>query len=482
MYKQRHNGWIEYTDFIMLELLSVNVSFLLAYCFRHGWSVLPYQDSAYLLLIGIISLFDIVSVCLFGTFDSVLSRSVAQEIGMSLRHIAIVFAELTLYLFAVQESATYSRITLFLTFLIDFVVGIAVRLVYRRSHSVRKKHIRTFMLVTTSDRIMDVLKGFEQDENIGIKIAGIALVDKDYTGCSFDEIPVVATAGGITEYIRKAWIDEVFLALPVNSDIKGELISNLAEMGVTLHVEVEKISGVSEGSQIVENIGAFSVVTSTIRYASPAKLLVKRIGDILIGFIGCVFTVIIGIILAPFILIKSPGHLFFVQERIGQNGKRFKMIKFRSMVTDAESQKKQLMEQNTMSDDRMFKMDWDPRVIGNRITADGKRKTGIGEFIRRTSLDEFPQFFNVLKGDMSLVGTRPPTVDEWERYELHHRTRLATKPGITGLWQISGRSDITDFEEVVKLDTEYIYNWSIGMDIRILWKTVGAVVRRRGAK
>ncbi|MFR7713679.1 MAG: sugar transferase, partial [Blautia obeum] len=106
---------------------------------------------------------------------------------------------------------------------------------------------------------------------------------------------------------------------------------------------------------------------------------------------------------------------------------------------------------------------------------------GIGNFIRKTSLDEFPQFWNVLKGDMSLVGTRPPTVDEWEQYELHHRSRMSIKPGITGMWQASGRSDITDFEEVVKLDTEYIENWSIGLDCRILLKTVRSVVKSEGS-
>ena len=109
----------------------------------------------------------------------------------------------------------------------------------------------------------------------------------------------------------------------------------------------------------------------------------------------------------------------------------------------------------------MFKMENDPRVIGSE-KGPGK---GIGNFIRKTSLDEFPQFFNVLKGDMSLVGTRPPTVDEWEKYELHHRARLAIKPGLTGMWQVSGRSEITDFEEVVKLDTKYISEWSFMLDI-----------------
>ena len=129
----------------------------------------------------------------------------------------------------------------------------------------------------------------------------------------------------------------------------------------------------------------------------------------------------------------------------------------------------------------MFKVKFDTRVIGNKILPNGDRKTGIGDFIRRTSLDEFPQFFNVLKGDMSLIGTRPPTLDEWSAYDLHHRARLAIRPGITGLWQISGRSEITDFEEVVKLDTKYIAEWSMGLDLRILLKTVLSVLKQEGS-
>ena len=148
---------------------------------------------------------------------------------------------------------------------------------------------------------------------------------------------------------------------------------------------------------------------------------------------------------------------------------------------DAEERKKELMAQNRVSDGKMFKLDFDPRVIGNNILPDGTKKTGIGNFIRVTSLDEFPQFFNVLKGDMSLVGTRPPTEDEWETYDLHHRARLAMKPGITGMWQVSGRSQITDFEEVVKLDTKYIREWSMGLDFEILFKTVLAVLKREGS-
>ena len=134
-----------------------------------------------------------------------------------------------------------------------------------------------------------------------------------------------------------------------------------------------------------------------------------------------------------------------------------------------------------MGDGRMFKMDFDPRVIGNKVLPDGTKKTGIGHFIRETSIDEFPQFFNVLKGDMSIVGTRPPLPGEVSQYELHHRARLAIKPGITGMWQVSGRSSITDFEEIVNLDTRYIREWSLWLDIKILLRTVYAVLGKKGA-
>ena len=148
---------------------------------------------------------------------------------------------------------------------------------------------------------------------------------------------------------------------------------------------------------------------------------------------------------------------------------------------DAEERKKELMSQNKVSDGMMFKMDFDPRIIGNKILPDGTKKTGIGQFIRKTSIDELPQFWNILKGDMSLVGTRPPTLDEWDKYEPHHRARMSFRPGLTGLWQVSGRSNITDFEEVVRLDTQYIGEWSVKNDIRIIFQTIISVMKDEGA-
>ena len=205
---------------------------------------------------------------------------------------------------------------------------------------------------------------------------------------------------------------------------------------------------------------------------------IKRIIDILLSGLAIIILSPLLLILCIAIKLDSPGPIFFSQMRVGKNGKRFKIYKFRSMYMDAEERKKELMKQNEMKG-LMFKMENDPRIIGSG--ADGS-KHGLGWFIRKTSLDEFPQFWNVLKGDMSLVGTRPPTVDEWKQYEPYHRGRLAVKPGLTGMWQVSGRSDITDFEEVVKLDMEYVKNWDIGMDIKILFKTVGVVLKGSGSK
>ena len=238
-------------------------------------------------------------------------------------------------------------------------------------------------------------------------------------------------------------------------------------MGVTVHLKLYKFADMLS-NQSVENFAGYTVLSSCIKMATPRQLFLKRAMDIAGGLVGCVITLIATIFVAPMILLQSPGPVFFSQTRVGKNGRKFKIYKFRSMYTDAEERKKELMAQNKMNG-LMFKMDNDPRIFP------------FGNFIRKTSIDELPQFWNVLKGDMSLVGTRPPTVDEYEQYEMHHRKRLATKPGLTGMWQVSGRSDITDFEDVVALDTRYITEWNLGLDIKIIFKTIQVVFTGHGS-
>ena len=294
-------------------------------------------------------------------------------------------------------------------------------------------------------------------------------------------VSVVACKDDIIDAVCRRWVDEVLIVQSQGAPHPGKLVADLAGMGVVVHTGLFRSGEESGMKQFVGHLGDYTVLTASIGYATPLQQFAKRAMDIAGGLAGCMATGILFLVLAPAMLAVSPGPVFFMQERIGRNGKRFKIYKFRSMYMDAEERKKELMEKNRVGGGLMFKMEADPRIIGCRVLPDGTVKKGFGNFIGDHSLDEFPQFFNVLKGDMSLVGTRPPTPDEWERYEPRHRARMAVRPGITGLWQVSGRSTITDFEEVVRLDTKYITEWSMGLDLRILLKTVKVVLGKDGA-
>ena len=223
------------------------------------------------------------------------------------------------------------------------------------------------------------------------------------------------------------------------------------------------------GTIFLDEIGDMFVLTTSLSAASPWQLMVKRIADIFGGLIGCLITGIAYLFVAPQIKKIDPGPVFFHQTRIGRNGRRFELYKFRSMYQDAEARKAELMDLNEM-EGPMFKIKDDPRILPK-----------IGKRIRDWSIDELPQFWNILKGDMSLVGTRPPTVEEFECYEPHHKARLSFRPGLTGLWQVSGRNRIDEFEEIVRLDTEYIKNWSLREDLMIILKTFVVVLKRKGS-
>ena len=216
-------------------------------------------------------------------------------------------------------------------------------------------------------------------------------------------------------------------------------------------------------------VAGYPMVGVSAAVQNSKMLGLKRFIDIIGAIVGLIISAPIILLVAVPLLLESRGGLFFKQQRVGRNGRLFYMYKLRSMYANAEQRKKEFEEKNHMQG-LMFKMDNDPRI------------TKVGRFIRKFSIDELPQFYNVLRGDMSLVGTRPPTLDEFEQYSSHHKRRLSMRPGITGLWQVSGRSQIEDFEEVVRLDCQYIDNWSPGLDIKILFKTLGVVFTGHGAQ
>lgn len=454
MYRKDSEGWLKHADFILLDMICLQLAYVLAYAIS-GYGLNPYATIIYRNMAVFLELADLVVIFAYGTMKSVLKRGYYRNFIVTLNHSVMVGALAILYLFLLQQGQDFSRLTLILTVVFYAVITYLIREFWKSL--LRKKMEdggeRKLLLITSEDVADQVVSNMQENNYARYSLAGVVVIDADWTGRMIHGVPVVANEENAAMYVCQEWIDEVLIVISQVLPYPAELIEKLTETGVTVHLNLAKITNVTGKKQFVEKVGNYTVLTTSINYASTRQLMLKRLMDIAGGLVGCILTGIICIFVGPAIYIASPGPIFFAQERVGKNGKKFKMYKFRSMYMDAEERKAELMKDNKLGDGKMFKLDFDPRVIGNKILPDGTHKTGIGDFIRRTSLDEFPQFFNVLKGDMSIIGTRPPLLSETSLYELHHRARLAIKPGITGMWQVSGRSDITDFEEVVRLDT-----------------------------
>ena len=315
----------------------------------------------------------------------------------------------------------------------------------------------------------DVVKNLINGKEWYYEITAASIYDKDRVGDTIQDVPVVASKDTLYDTLVQMMVDEVFICLPGVPMIEiRDMVEKIEEMGLTCHYNVDLFSRANPNTY-AQKLAGYSVISFSLRTMDSRRLLIKRLIDIVGALVGLILTAIITPFVALAIKIDSPGPVFFSQVRIGKNGRRFKIWKFRSMYIDAEERKKELESQNEVKG-LMFKMESDPRV------------TKVGDFIRKTSIDETPQFLNILLGDMSLVGTRPPTVDEFEKYNGYYRRRMSITPGLTGMWQVSGRSDIQDFEEIVKLDLEYIDNWSLGLDFKILFMTVYTVLARKGSK
>ena len=481
MYRRDTKGWLKHLDFMILDLIVLQISFVLAYVLWHGW-INPYQFPIYVSMNAFLLMCDLVVIFFTEPFRNILKRGYYREMEAILQQAIFVELFAVLYLFAQKAGEEYSRMTMFLMGALYVVIGYITRILWKQVlKKIQRPGKRSLLVVCSVETVVKTLSNLRSNNYGAYQFSGLVLVEEGFVGMEFGGVPVVAEAGDVSAYTQKHWVDEVFINLPEGDGLPRKLMDDFVEMGVTVHLNLSQVTHTAGRVQIVEKVGNYTVLTSSMNYATTKQAFLKRAMDIAGGLVGCLLCGLLMIFVAPAIYLSSPGPIFFAQERIGKNGKHFKMYKFRSMYMDAEERKKELMAQNKIGGGLMFKLDFDPRIIGNKILPDGTRKTGVGQFIRSTSIDEFPQFFNVLKGDMSLVGTRPPLISEFEAYQQHHRARMSVKPGITGMWQVSGRSEITDFEEVVRLDTKYINEWSIGLDIKILLQTVAAVLKREGS-
>ncbi len=407
--------------------------------------------------------------------EDIFKRGMWEEFLQVFRDQVKVGLILLLYLFVTQRGTFYSRFFFGVFFLLSTLFIYIVRnyfkllmmTAYRNSSFSRK-----VLLMTDLAHVPECVRNFRGAGLWDMKVESICVLDKDMEGQEILGIPVVANLNDVMEKVQYGMVDHIFIKIPIewaDSILLEPIILYFEKMGLTVHVALNVFSHMDVENKKISNLAGMQVVSFFSNLYNSRLMFMKRLCDLVGSVVGLMITAVLVVFLAPAIYLEDPGPIFFSQVRVGKNGRRFKIYKFRSMVMDAEKLKKNLMSQNEM-EGLMFKMENDPRV------------TKVGRFIRKTSLDEFPQFWNVLKGDMSLVGTRPPTLDEFEQYTPEYRRRLSIRPGITGLWQISGRSDIIEFDEVVKLDLEYIDQWSLKKDIWILCKTVGIVLFGKGAK
>ncbi|MCI8585373.1 MAG: sugar transferase [Lachnospiraceae bacterium] len=410
-------------------------------------------------------------------YDGFFKRGRYRELLLSVKHNLILVAGGTLLGFSLKNDIFTSRLVMGYFFVINTTMIWLMHLFIRNRDRVLRFSQRketSLLVVTTTNHLPEIVDRFHRSKETVWKIAGVVLLDgqplpKGLKGL-VELIPEDEEA--YLEYATQHVVDEVFIQvdeIQKRERLLKNMILEFEKMGIVVNLNLDLFDLGLEGERRVYNLEQYQVLAFSSRLFDYRMVQIKRLIDILGALVGMVITVIVGVVLAPFLLLESPGPLIFCQKRVGVNGRVFHFYKFRSMYVDAEERKKELMAQNEVNG-LMFKMENDPRV------------TKVGNFIRKTSIDELPQFWNVLKGDMSLVGTRPPTLDEYQQYSYYQKRRISFRPGITGLWQISGRSDIKDFDEVVKLDLKYIDNWSLVLDFKIIFKTILVVLRGIGAK
>ena len=409
-------------------------------------------------------------------YDGFFKRGRYSELIISIKYNLVLVAGAMLLGFSMKNVVFVSRLVMGYFFVINTVLICLLHIFIRNKDRIFhwSKHRETNLLVvTTRDQFQEIQQRFRKSKECIWNIMGVVLLDEGEKPEAINGIKVIDdTEDAYLEYATLHVVDEVFIqldAIQSREHFLKNMILEFEKMGVVVNLNLDLFNLGLTGEKRIYTVENYNVIAFSSRLFDYRMVLAKRMIDIVGALMGLLVTFVVGIFLAPVLLLESPGPLVFHQKRVGVNGRVFDFYKFRSMYKDAEERKKELMAQNEMQG-LMFKMENDPRI------------TKVGAFIRKTSIDELPQFWNVLKGDMSLVGTRPPTLDEYQQYSYYQKRRISFRPGITGLWQVSGRSDITDFDEIVKLDLEYIDNWSLLLDFKIIFKTILVVFRGSGAR
>lgn len=441
---------------IALDLLIVASSFLGAFFLRRSYLV-NRELNDYLWFLMLVMPVWFVSLYANQLYASLRTRTTWSLI-LSLTKAYTVAGCVSAAAIFIFDPHTFSRM-LFIWFMVFACTGIATAKLLVRwvLAAIRRRGLNTRNILLVGDGIkaQEMSSLLMQHEFWGLRLLG-TLTNPD----NLDDV---------VQFCKQNPVDEVVFCLPAASMSRIEqYVTRLDRLGITSRMVIDLVDFPSHRQEISLFHDTLPMLTFYSKAFSASQLLAKRCLDIAGALVGLLLLGLMLPLVGLAIKLESPGPIFFGQLRLGEQGRPFRCWKLRSMFVDAEQRKHELMAQNEMNG-QMFKIKNDPRV------------TRVGRFIRKTSIDEFPQFWNVLKGEMSLVGTRPPTPDEVANYEDWHRKRICIKPGITGLWQVSGRNQIQDFDEVARLDIRYVENWSIWLDIKILFQTLWVVTLGRGA-
>lgn len=459
---------------MLIDLALAVLAFILAYHIRDSFTGVAslgplapfrmYQSTLYFMLPVWFFVFRY-----FGFYSSQRIRTLSSLFWMVLKavFVAVVIFAAFIFFFKAQF---FSRTLYLLFFLFNLTLLTCEKWTIRLTQSyLREKgyNYRNCILVGNAPKLKTLIELMNRHQEWGIRIEGVVSVDTDTLEKEMHGCPVIGHWKELPHILKERVVDEVVFAVPYElmDDLKKH-VWECEEIGINVRVVADFITP-SMAKTKVDNINGIPLITFTTTPHDATMLFAKRCMDVVVSALGMMVLSPVFLVIAVAIKVTSPGPVFFKQKRVGKNGRLFQFYKFRSMYKDAEERKKELEKLNEMSGPA-FKIKDDPRV------------SRVGRFLRRTSLDETPQFLNVLRGDMSLVGPRPPLPDEVKQYDPWQRRRLSMKPGLTCFWQIEGRN-VIGFGEWMKLDLKYIDHWSLGLDIRILLKTVPAVLRGRGA-
>jgi exopolysaccharide biosynthesis polyprenyl glycosylphosphotransferase len=432
---------------------------------RHLERTAPLLSIAYLF---IFSLYLVMSSQIYGLYRSPDIRSGLNEQRLTVQ--ATLTSGLllcgTLY---IMRAYAVSRIVVATT------IGITLAIMMVRRYLSRKMRQRRFLqgretrnvLIVGDGRIAYALRNHLQAlPHMGFRFMGFVSLDASFDADSAPSSQVIGNIRNCVALARSLFVDEIYFSTPADKETVVSVVEDARAIGIEVRVVPDLYDGLAWNAP-VEFIGQFPTIPLHRRDFPRGAFVLKRLMDIALSLLAVIVLSPLLLLIAVLIRLDSKGPVFYSSERIGRKGRTFTCLKFRTMVADAEKLQKELAHRNER-DGVLFKITNDPRI------------TKVGARLRKYSLDELPQFFNVLLGDMSLVGPRPPVASEVEQYDLAHLRRLDVLPGMTGLWQVEARQD-PSFDSYISLDTAYVENWNLMLDLRILARTIGVVLAGTGS-